>query len=319
MKNFFRHIWRHVMRLKSVRNKISAFLSYKKGMLAVAGTGIGIIFLWIDEYRINKSGTAQINGLLITVLFVLLFFIGICEWYKAKREADFRKEQLKREWQYYEAYEELIGLIRERQHDLKNHISAILGMAYTVDNYEDLVRMQKEYCKEIADKGKEAKILLSSESPLIAGFLYKKMQEAEEMGIWVELQTDMSGWRLWTTKYEIVEVLGILLDNAMEALEKNDVYEKMMYLCLANNDIIVANTSSFFDAVEVEKFFSGSFSSKGRDRGVGLAKLKKIVSSAGGNIIVSNEEYHKTNFLQFRITFDIKTDTKLEWQRKEDK
>ncbi len=308
MKNIFRHIWRHVMRLKSVRNKISAFLSHKKNKLAVAGTGIGIIFLWTYEYQANKSGTAQSNGLLMTALFVLLFFIGTGEWYKTKKEADFRKERLKREQQYYEAYDELVYLIRERQHDLKNHISAILGMAYTIDNYEDLVRMQKEYCKEIADKGKEAKILLSSDSPLITGFLYKKMREAEEMGIEVELKTDMSGWRLWTTEYEIVEVLGILLDNAMEALEKDDVYEKMMYLYLTNNNIIVGNASSYFDAGEVAEFFSGSFSSKGRARGMGLAKLKKIVLSAGGNIIVSNEEYYKINFLQFRITFDEKSD-----------
>ena len=47
---------------------------------------------------------------------------------------------------YFDAYDQLILLVRQRQHDMKSHIGAIRSMIYTTDNYAELVAKQEEYC-----------------------------------------------------------------------------------------------------------------------------------------------------------------------------
>ena len=253
--------------------------------------------------QMENNGTMYISVLILIALFILLFFHTLNQQRKKKMDEEFKKEQLERDRLYYEAYDDLVNLIRERQHDLKNHISAILGMVYTVDNYEELVKRQKEYCKAMIDKNKETKLLLSVGSPLVTGFLYRKIEEAEALGITVDFKVDMPEAGFVVPDYEVVEILGILLDNAVEALGGEEAPIKKIYVALGNCHIAVANSGSTVGADEVERFFSRGFSTKGRGRGVGLAKLKKIASGAGGEIVVSNEDCGGINFLQFKINF----------------
>ena len=117
-------------------------------------------------------------------------------------------------------------LIRDRQHDIKNHINAIYSMIYTTNNYEDLVARQKQYCDFVLESGKETQILLAADNPLIAGFLYQKEQEAKQQHIRVEYRLQKIIFPLLVSEYELIEMLGILLDNAIEALIVSDLEQK---------------------------------------------------------------------------------------------
>lgn len=167
---------------------------------------------------------------------------------------------------YYAASDELIVFNRERRHDLKNHINAIYGMIYTTDNYDDLVRMQAEYRQYILDKNKETKLLLSAGNSLIAGFMYSKIKEAEKQGIQVKYKIKIEKTQLKVPEYKMVEMLGILFDNAIEALEIQES-EKIVHvniICINGRlDISVANRSEEFNYSKIEEFFYWNFSMKG--------------------------------------------------------
>ncbi|MBP3474839.1 MAG: hypothetical protein J6K48_00750 [Lachnospiraceae bacterium] len=112
----------------------------------------------------------------------LLYFTGlmiviVAEWQKTKIETEKRKAEMEINKLYYSAYEELIVLISDRQHDIKNHINTIYSIIYTTNTYEELVDRQKKYCNFVLESNKETQILLSADNPLIAGFLYQKEQE----------------------------------------------------------------------------------------------------------------------------------------------
>ena len=107
-----------------------------------------------------KNNVIENSDVIQIVFFVILFFLIINEWQKAIEDAERKRTQLEMNELYYDAYDELILLIRERQHDMKNHINAILGMIHTIDNYEDLVESQKQYCNDVVEKSKETKLLL---------------------------------------------------------------------------------------------------------------------------------------------------------------
>ena len=72
-------------------------------------------------------------------------------------------------------------------------------------------------------------------------------------------------------------------------------------------EILVANTSPYYEENMTETFFETGYSSKGKERGIGLSKLKRMVSENAGDIIVSNEKYEDENYIQFCIIIPVKT------------
>ena len=257
---------------------ISDFIQ-QKGWIVKISFILIILYLFINVFTMQVNKTIEGEDYIQITLFIIFFFLAIREWQKAIADAERKKTQLEMNKLYYDAYDELILLIRERQHDMKNHINAILGMIYTIDNYKDLVESQKKYCDDVVEKSKETKLLLSIGNPLIAGFLYRKFQEAQKSEIGIECKVVSNESDLFIPEYELIEVLGILIDNAIEALCKNMCNDKNIHVKIDDRDkfqVIVANTSEYYTPDEICKFFQKDYSSKGKDRGIGLSKLKRI-------------------------------------------
>ena len=263
-------------------------------------------------YKMKGEGKISKEIYIQMVYFILIFLFIIYEWQKSRVEVEKRKAQLEMNKLYYDAYDQLIMLVRERQHDMKNHINAILSMVYTTDNYDELVEKQKEYCGFVMEQNEKTKIALSAGNPLIAGFVYSKVQEAENNNVKVEYQIDIKKETIIIPEYELVEMAGILIDNAMEAL--NDISEgaddnkkiKRIYISMneaeEHVEVIVANTSNYYEEDMTERFFESGYSSKGKGRGIGLSKLKRMVLEKKGEIMVSNDLRDGINYLTFTIT-----------------
>lgn len=253
------------------------------------------------------------------------------EWQKTKTDVEKKKAQLEINSLYYDAYDQLIMLVRERQHDMKSHIDAILGMIYTTNNYKELAKKQTEYCGYVIEQNEKTKLVLSTGNPLISGFLYSKIQKMESKDIDFEYQIGIKGTDMTVPEYELIEMMGILVDNAMEALDRNkedndkqsdeEIDDKKknrkIYLSLKDTgngmELSVANTSRYYEEDMTEYFFEAGYSSKGRNRGIGLTKLKRIIHDKGGDIIVSNEFYEERNYLMFMIKIPNKdADAKID-------
>ncbi len=235
-------------------------------------------------------------------LSVFLLLLVLYNWQKSRAEAE---RKIRISGLYYEAYDELLTLVRERQHDMNNHISAIMGMLYTIDNYEELVSAQRRYLCEVMENNEEARLLLSIENPILVGFIYRKIQNARLCGIRVEYKIAAGEGALHISDYTLVEILGILFDNAMEALTESNLEEKVIRLDIVDERIrvrvCVANTSREFAPQEMAQFFQKGYSSKGKGHGIGLKKLKKIVLDLKGDIVVSNNKEGDVNFLEFNV------------------
>ncbi|MBO5055868.1 MAG: GHKL domain-containing protein [Lachnospiraceae bacterium] len=269
-----------------------------------------MLYLFVNIFYMKINLSINNEDFIQIIFFIILFFLAINEWQKAIAEAERKKTQLEMNKLYYDAYDELLTLVRERQHDLKNHISAILGMVYTIDNYDELVRSQKEYCNKVMEKSKETKLLLTAGNPLIAGFLYRKIQEAKEKGIDVEYKVIAGSSDFYIPEYELVEMLGILLDNAIEAEEESEITPKEVRVEIGDRKwqfaFLVENTSRVFSQDEIDKFFQKDFTSKGKGHGIGLTKLKKMVHEMDGDLIVTNSERSGINYLQFGVIINKK-------------
>ena len=295
---------------KKVKLKqISDFIQHSRWILKVSLIFI-TLYLFVNIFYMQMHKTIDSLDYIQMIVFMALFFLAVNEWQKAIVDAERKKTQLEMNRLYYDAYDELLLLIRERQHDMKNHINAILGMIYTIDNYEDLVESQRKYCDDIVEKNKETKLLLSISNPLIAGFLYRKFQEAQKQKILIECKVASKDDNYGIPEYELIEMMGILLDNAMEALNEKEETERNIFVEIEDREenlqIMVANKSRYYDPDEICRFFQKDYSSKGKEHGIGLTKLKRIVQEKDGDIMVTNESRNASNYLQFCLIFPTK-------------
>lgn len=259
-----------------------------------------------EFYQIMNRRTLSGEAFFQLVYFVLVLLFIIYEWQKSRMDAEKKKTQLEMNKLYYEAYDQLIMLVRERQHDMKNHINAILSLSYTAENHEELIAMQKEYCDYVIKQNEKTKLVLSSGNPLIAGFLYSKIKEAENCHIMMDYKIGFQKKETVIPEYELVEMSGILLDNAIEALNsmEEDFIKKIFFSLNETADkmkLLVANTSPRYEEDLTAYFFETGYSSKGQNRGIGLSKLKRLVQNRKGNITVYNELRDDLNYLTFEI------------------
>ncbi len=256
-------------------------------------------------FRLDKFQLAETVYYLQSIyfIFVLLYLLNI--WQKSKDDMKRKQEQAQKTRQYCEAYDELRTLVRERQHDMDNHLSAIFGMIYTIDDRDELIRCREAYYEELKEGREEIKLYLAIESRLIAGFLFVKIREAMKYQIKVTNRIIMKEKALPISEYDFVEMTGILLDNAVEALAGSKEIPRKIHLEIINKKeglfITAANTSRPLSTEEMTLFFQEDYTSKGGGRGIGLKKLKKMVYGMGGNVIVSGEPADEAWYIKFEL------------------
>ena len=106
--------------------------------------------------------------------------------------------------------------------------------------------------------------------------------------------------------YEIIELIGVLFDNAIEALQEKK--NKKLILKLVNTDrgfmIEIANISRVYMNNEIENFWTYGYSTKGENRGIGLVRAKEIVKKTNAILSIQNQIYEDENYLCFNIRFD---------------
>lgn len=290
------------VRLKS----LSDFCIKRSKIISIATIAV-LCGLGFGFYQIVDQRAMSGENYFQMVYFILIFLFIIYELQKSRMDVEKKKTQLEMNKLYYDAYDQLIMLVRERQHDMKNHINAILSLAYTTENYDELIAKQEEYCGFVIEQNEKTKLVLSSGNPLIAGFLYSKMREAENHHITMNYKIGFQKAEIAIPEYELVEMAGILLDNAIEALNgmEEEDFVKKIYFSMKETEknikLLAANTSPYYEDDLTSYFFEPGYSSKGPNRGIGLTKLKRLIQDRRGNIIVYNELHDDLNYLTFEI------------------
>ena len=103
--------------------------------------------------------------------------------------------------------------------------------------------------------------------------------------------------------YELIEVIGILLDNAVE-YEIEHKKGKEIYFRLTDYgdklNIVCRNKVDDISLDKINDFFKKGYSTKGENRGLGLYNVKKTLEG-NGEIYVSKEQIEGSNWLEFNI------------------
>ena len=274
--------------------------------VAFAFCSILTYFLYLykkSEYVYNSVTVQTLAGVIGVGVITSL-------WVNSENE----KKNKARELQLYELYnktfEEAITAIRARQHEFDNHINAIKCLQFTIDNQKDLAKAQNEYCDKVLNQNSLNKLLKLQTEPIITGFLYSKFMNAKEQGINVIHEVHSIKFQNIIEINELIEILGILFDNAIEALKNENIIDRTLLVKMIQEDkekisIEVSNKSRKYANNEIEKFCIYGYSTKGEKRGVGLSRVKDIVKKYKADFYIGNVNYNGDNYLCFKIYFRI--------------
>lgn len=260
------------------------------------------VYLIVD-LRISRTLDLKIITIFLLLLTAVIW--GTVEW---KLNNDIIQEQ-KKELKMYELYiqpmEELVKEIRAAQHEFDNHLNAIVNMHLTVDSYEELVENQSEYIKAISrDGAKQYLSLLRISDKVLAGFLYSKIVGARE-NIETELEVRSKEIISGVSEHSLIEIVGVLVDNAYEACPPSGGKVKM--ILDSRQDYLIFQICNRHEKVSLEKignFFENGYSTKNKkpgSRGLGLYRARFIVQKAGGEITVAQKEIGGENYIQFTV------------------
>ncbi|HFL5522720.1 TPA: sensor histidine kinase [Salmonella bongori] len=187
--------------------------------------------------------------------------------------------------------------LRERSHEFMNKLHVILGLLH-LKRYKQLeayiIKTANNYQEEIG-------VLLGKiKSPIIAGFLLSKINRASDSGHSLVISSDS---QLPDNHNEdqvtaLITALGNLIENALEALGQEPGGEISVSLHYRDGWLHceVSDDGPGIEPENIDVIFGKGVSSKGADRGVGLALVKQQIEALGGVISVESEPGIFTQF-----------------------
>lgn len=285
--------------------KLSEILQ-SKDWLIISSLLIVLISLLI--FLLNYKNIARFDpaGYLVIVASVVLISFVVIDIGKHKMKAIEAETELRLHKLYEQSYQSLIEEIRARQHEFDNHINAIHSQHILYHTYDELVEAQEKYCNEIMRENYYNK-LLSKGNPVILSFLYSKFKEAEKRGIDVSYRIAIKDLECNIPVHKIVELLGNLLNNAMDALAADEELNQMSIVMTEYDDWIrieVANQCKGIDYDKLDEFFKRGYSEKGKNRGYGLYNVKKICEDYHVELECSIKEMEEWEWLFFEMTIE---------------
>jgi two-component system sensor histidine kinase AgrC len=288
-----------------IRDKIHNFFQLVQNQ-AEAVLVIGIIYVWMLSEKVMRykdQKMPEINLFAAILVFCSLTCILVYCWLNEKQKAYKAEMNLKAYQVYKDSFGELLDTIRARQHDFHNHIQAIQSMHYMINTYEELVLKQDEYCKTLIE-GDENYYILNENWPVLSGFLYSKFKEANQKNIKAlsRIQVGIGQYRI--PEYILIELVGILIDNAIEETETSENKMFMVRIKEENKKLVieVANPVSDMSYQDIYSLFKKNKSEKEGHEGLGLYKVDEYSRKYLFRKHAAKVSYKGTDWLFIRLT-----------------
>lgn len=272
--------------------KFKRFTSFNyKDVLNQIISVVGILLLIIQFIEIIRSPLTEnaSNKLILenTLIFIILIFINAYSF--------INKRNLLKLQEVNKNLVEVNDKVRCFRHDFNNILQAIDGyiilddMASLQAYFNSLVK-ECNYVNVMDSLNNRAK-----ENPAISSVLQSKFKIAEKNNIKmnIEIAVDLSNFK--KNSYKISRMLGILLDNALEACIETE--EKIVNVQFSKDDmknkaLIKVENTYINKEVDIGKIFEKEYTTKSGNSGLGLWKIQDILQQDTNlDLLTSKDDY----------------------------
>ena len=273
--------------IKHFNFNINIINSLKKNISAILliNLMVGIIAIAIQSYLSTIYADTLSFGISISSIIVLLvyFIISMYSLFRTNK-LEITTQDLEQEKLYNKTITILYDNIRDFRHNFNNIIQAFGGFISN-NNMEGL----KTYYNEVLNASQISNNLavLNPElinNPAVYSILSSKYYTAEEFGIKMNLEILLDLKNLNIKTYDLTLILGILLDNAIDAAKESD--EKQIDVIIrkdnkASRDLFIIENSYANKDIDMDRIFEKGYTSKededNQSHGLGLWNVRKIL------------------------------------------
>jgi len=202
--------------------------------------------------------------------------------------------------------EDLNRSLREQRHDFKNHVqvvSALLEM--------DEVEETRKYVGKLSADFRSVGRALRTNCPAVNALLQAKANICDTKGIRFEMDVTTRLDKLPIEEWALCRILGNLIDNAIEAQEAVGVEVPFIRLSMTETDgallFSVFNNGTAVSEEYKNSIFLPGVSTKGKDRGMGLAIVWRIAHECGGTVHLDSDENGVCFNVKLPYTMDYET------------
>ena len=254
------------------------------------------------------------GSILSTIVFICLLLIFFAmNSHKVQVEKEIALKQKKFEQKHLQTYtDEIVKLYNEIRGFRHDYAGMLVSMQMAIDS-EDLQEIDRVYNEVLVKANQKLRSekytyfdLNNLEDSALRSLIAQSIVYARNNDVEFTLEVKDVITRLSMDLLDLVRIMSILLNNAVEGAA--DSYLKQMEVAVIKMDfetVIVIQNSCKITMTPSEDLFALGFSTKGRNRGLGLNNVKEILDKYD-NIMLETEMEDNTfrQIIRFKREFE---------------
>lgn len=254
---------------------------WSRGMICLSA--YPILFYGATDLLMGSGVSRNVSwGITLLMLFaalVLFHHMGMEEW--QRREFASQQIILQQQDVYIKTLEGMQEEMRRFRHDYKNMMSGLYLTAREGELAKThcfIQEMTEDFDSQIGDRIRQMGQLGNVCMTEVKGLLLTKLVQMQRDGTVCELEVmhPFQGTRCRIT--DLCRCLGILIDNAMEEVRGREDARVHIMISSQGGYTTFRVKNRLYHTVDVHEIWQRGYSTKGADRGLGLASYRKILA-----------------------------------------
>ena len=272
------------------------------------------ILLFISDMLNIHEHFNSFSSILATIVFICLLLIFFAmNSHKVRVEKEIALKQKKFEQEHLQTYtDEIVGLYNEIRGFRHDYAGMLVSMQMAIDSsdLQEIDRVYNEVLVKANQKLRSDKYtyfdLNNIEDSALRSLIAQSIVYARNNDVEFTLEVKDIITRLSIDLLDLVRIMSVLLNNAVEGAAES--YSKQMEVAVIKMDletVIVIQNSCKNTMTPSEDLFELGFSTKGRNRGIGLNNVKDILDKYENIILETEMEDSKfRQIIRFKREFE---------------
>lgn len=259
-------------------NKFLSMIMKKEAKILTIFAILLLITLWCIgfEYRLHASFVSFVSLITIVIFLCLMVSVMVYQYFNNK-EVENEKQQLQ---VLMHEYENILNQTSENRHEMLNDLLILRSIADK--NSSEFTRTLDGIIRQYDTKKFKKYTSLAKLPTGVKGMIYYKIAFINENEINFDTVVNGVDYAKFEAMdkelyYKVCKILGILMDNAIDACVDSDKKKLVVSVYTENEDLCVEIDNSYSGIVDKDGIKKKGYTTKGKNHGYGLTILNRIV------------------------------------------
>lgn len=259
-------------------NKFLSMIMKKEAKILTIFAILLLITLWCMgfEYRLHASFVSFVSLITIVIFLCLMVSVMVYQYFNNK-EVENEKQQLQ---VLMHEYENVLNQTSENRHEMLNDLLILRSIADK--NSSEFTRTLDGIIRQYDTKKFKKYTSLAKLPTGVKGMIYYKIAFINENEINFDTVVNGVDYAKFEAMdkdlyYKVCKILGILMDNAIDACVESDKKKLVVSVYTENEDLCVEIDNSYSGIVDKDGIKKKGYTTKGKNHGHGLTILNRII------------------------------------------